>query len=145
MQADPLERGVRAILNFGHTGAHAIETLSAWAVPHGYAVAIGMVAEAEIGEAAEVTEPGTAAELRAILQGLGLPTALPAGLAPADILSAAASDKKARAARIRYALLSQTGATATDAAGSHTIAVDDSVTLRALSRCQPRDRRDASV
>jgi len=145
VQADPLERGVRAILNFGHTVAHAIETLSAWAVPHGYAVAIGMVAEAEIGEAAEVTEPGTAAELRAILQGLGLPTALPAGLAPADILSAAASDKKARAARIRYALLSQTGATATDAAGSHTIAVDDSVALRALSRCQPRERRDASV
>ena len=145
VQADPLERGVRAILNFGHTVAHAIESLSAYAVPHGYAVAIGMIAEAEIGEAAEVTEPGTADELRTILQALGLPTALPAGLAPADILSAAATDKKARAARIRYALLSETGSTATDRAGSHTIAIDDASALRALSRCQPRERRDAGV
>lgn len=142
VQADPLERGVRAILNFGHTVAHAIEALSAYAVPHGYAVAIGMIAEAEIGEAAEVTQPGTAAGLRTILQGLGLPTALPAGLAPADILSAAATDKKARAARIRYAMLLEPGATAADPAGAHTIEVDDAIALRALGRCLPRERRD---
>ncbi len=142
VQADPLERGVRAILNFGHTVAHAIETLSAWAVPHGYAVAIGMIAEAEIGEAAEVTEPGTADALRTILQGLGLPVALPAGLAPADILGAAATDKKARAARIRYAMLVEPGTTATDRTGAHTIAVDDAIALRALARCLPRERRE---
>lgn len=142
VQADPLERGVRAVLNFGHTVAHAIEALSAYAVPHGYAVAIGMVAEAEIGAAAGITEQGTAAELRAILHGLGLPTALPAGLAPADILTAAATDKKARAARIRYALLVAPGTTAIDPSGAHTVEVDDEVALRALGRCLPRERRD---
>jgi 3-dehydroquinate synthase len=143
VQADPVERGVRAVLNFGHTVAHAIEALSAYAVPHGYAVAIGMIAEAEIGTAAGVTAEGTADELRAILHGLGLPVALPAGLAPADILTAAASDKKARATRIRYALLERVGGTVTDDAGAHTVEVADDIALRALGRCLPRERREA--
>ncbi len=142
VQADPLERGVRAILNFGHTVAHAIEALSAYAVPHGYAVAMGMVAEAEIGQEAAITEPGTASELRSILNCLGLPTTLPAGLAPADILTAAATDKKARAARIRYAMLVAPGTTAADAAGTHTVEVEDPVALRGLGRCMARERRE---
>lgn len=142
VQADPLELGVRAVLNCGHTVAHAIEVLSAYAVPHGYAVAIGMVAEAEIGEAAGTTRPGTAAELRTTLHDLGLPVTLPPGLAPSDILAAAASDKKARATRIRYALLAQAGRTATDAGGWHTVEVEDEIALHALGRCLPRERRD---
>ena len=142
MQADPLELGVRAVLNCGHTVAHAIEVLSAYAVPHGYAVAIGMVAEAEIGEAAGTTRPGTAAELRTTLHDLGLPVTLPPGLAPSDILAAAASDKKARATRIRYAQLAQAGRTATDADGWHTVEVEDEIALHALGRCLPRERRD---
>lgn len=142
VQADPLERGVRAVLNFGHTVGHAIESLSAYAVPHGYAVAIGMVAEAEIGTAAGVTATGTAEELRSVLQGFGLPVTVPAGLAPADILSAAASDKKARDARIRYALLASLGRSVTDGDGAHAVEVEDAIALRALGRCLPRERRE---
>ena len=41
---DPHERGERAILNLGHTFAHALETASGYAIPHGDAVALGLLA-----------------------------------------------------------------------------------------------------
>ena len=142
VQADPLEHGIRAILNFGHTIGHAIEQLSAFAVPHGYAVAIGMVAEAEIGQAAGVTAPGTAEQLRATLQALGLPTTAPAGLIADDILAAAATDKKARQNRLRYALITRLGVPATDRESRHTHEIDSATALAGLARVQPREKRD---
>ena len=48
VEADPLENGERVHLNFGHTFAHAIERASDHAVPHGEAVALGMVAAASM-------------------------------------------------------------------------------------------------
>src|SRR5690606_38741933 len=49
--ADPLEGGRRATLNAGHTIGHALEVATEYALPHGFAVAIGLVVEAEAGEA----------------------------------------------------------------------------------------------
>jgi 3-dehydroquinate synthase len=111
VEADPNERGRRAILNFGHTIAHAIERVTAYEVGHGHAVAIGMVVEARLGEALGITRPGTAARLAALLERLGLPTAPPAVPVRA-IVAATATDKKARGGAVRYALLSAIGAAA---------------------------------
>ncbi|MFM7259698.1 MAG: 3-dehydroquinate synthase [bacterium] len=79
--ADPLERGIRATLNLGHTYGHAIETLPQFQLLHGEAVAIGLVAAATAAEAM----PGFAhaplvARLRRLLGDLALPTVLPAVL-----------------------------------------------------------------
>ena len=49
--ADERETGPRAMLNAGHTVAHAVELVTGYAVPHGEAVAIGLVAECRLGEA----------------------------------------------------------------------------------------------
>ena len=45
VQADPYDTGCRQLLNFGHTIGHAIEKCSGYTIPHGQAVAMGMVAE----------------------------------------------------------------------------------------------------
>jgi len=123
--ADPREAGARQALNFGHTIGHAIETATGYALPHGYAVAIGMVVEAAAGEAAGITEAGTASELARVLERLGLPTAVPAGITTAEVLDLVVHDKKARAGRTRYTLLRRPGEVARTAAGAWTHTLDD--------------------
>ena len=84
------------MLNAGHTVAHAIEQASGYAVPHGEAVALGLVAECRLGEALGVTEAGTAGRVAGLLTLLGLPVGLPAGPAVAALTAAMQLDKKTR-------------------------------------------------
>ena len=105
---DPLEGGARAILNFGHTVGHALETVSGYALLHGEALAIGMVVEATLGTAMGITREGTAAALRDSLQALDLPTTMP-DTTPADLLAVMAHDKKARGGTVKFALLKEIG------------------------------------
>jgi 3-dehydroquinate synthase len=69
--ADPLEAGRRAVLNFGHTVGHAIEAAAGFSVPHGAAVAAGMVAEARLGERVGRTVAGTATRIAAAIARFG--------------------------------------------------------------------------
>ncbi len=135
---DPYERGARKALNAGHTLGHALEALSDYTLPHGCAVAIGLVVEARAGELAGLTAPGTAARLESVLAALGLATRVPAGLTPADVLAAARSDKKTRAARLHYALLERIGAVARPDAESWTFALDDALVASALEQSRER-------
>ncbi|HUP89099.1 MAG TPA: 3-dehydroquinate synthase, partial [Longimicrobiales bacterium] len=64
---DVHEAGARAALNFGHTIGHALEHVSHFALPHGSAVALGMVAEAAAGELIGITERGTAEQLKHVI------------------------------------------------------------------------------
>ncbi|MEX0906797.1 MAG: 3-dehydroquinate synthase [Gemmatimonadota bacterium] len=123
---DPYERGRRAILNFGHTVGHALELQAGYAMPHGFAVAAGMVAEAALGEAAGVTEGGTRARIVDALQALGLPSASPVPADATALIAAMRLDKKARAAEPRFALLERIGQAAAAPAGgwTHTVAAD---------------------
>lgn len=131
--ADPLEIGPRKALNFGHTIGHAIETLSDYQLPHGYAVAIGMAAEARLGEEVGITARGTAAALRHTLEAVGLPVGLPAESWPEQIVEVARRDKKARAARTRYSLIARIGEVARTGAGEWSHAIDESDVIRTLS------------
>ncbi len=74
---DPYElKNVRIVLNYGHTVGHAIEAVTGFAVPHGMAIAVGMVCEAIIGEGIGITEKGVVDILVNILKMYGLPTSL---------------------------------------------------------------------
>jgi len=106
---DEMESGLRKVLNFGHTLGHAVETTAGYAIPHGSCVALGMILEARLGENLSVTREGTSAELLRMVSLLGLPTHLPPNLDPEAILEATRADKKGRAGRPRYVLLSQPG------------------------------------
>ncbi len=129
---DPRERGRRKALNFGHTVGHAVESAGGYALRHGEAVAVGMVAESVIAERLGVARPGTAARVRAACLAGGLPVAPPPGLAPAAVLAATRSDKKARAGRVEYALPTHVGGMAA-AGGRWAVPVDDAVVLDVLA------------
>jgi 3-dehydroquinate synthetase len=107
---DERETGRRAILNAGHTVAHAIERATAYGIPHGEAVAIGLVAECELAVRLGRAAPAVGERVAALLQGLGLPTRVPGRLESGALLQAMASDKKNRSAQIRFALPSELGA-----------------------------------
>jgi len=130
--ADALEAGPRAALNFGHTIGHALEKSTDYAMPHGFAVAAGMVVEARLGESLGVTTPGTADRIAAALRRFALPTELPADVAARALVDATQVDKKARAARVRYTLLERAGAVARAADHAWTHAVDAGHLLRLL-------------
>lgn len=99
---DEREMGRRAILNFGHTFAHAAEALSAYSgVRHGEAVAMGMVAACRLGEIAGDFPESSTARLISLLERLGLPVALPK-FPVEDYLGAMRSDKKVRSGRLRF-------------------------------------------
>ena len=106
---DVAESGERAVLNFGHTVGHGVERATAYSIQHGQAVAIGMAAEARLGERIGVTEAGTADRIREVLEALGLPTEVPSHVDTNAVLAAARSDKKAREGRVRYALIERIG------------------------------------
>jgi 3-dehydroquinate synthase len=126
---DEREAGPRKMLNFGHTIGHAVESLSGYRLLHGEAVAIGMVAEAALGEDLGVTEPGTARRLREVLTRAGLPTALPADMGMSAIVEATRSDKKARRGRAEYSLIERLGAASPGPDGRWSWPVEESAVL----------------
>lgn len=130
---DEREGGVRRILNFGHTLAHALEAVTRFALSHGEAVAVGMVLEARLGEVMGITEAGTADVLATVLQGLELPVRLPRDLDFDRVVAATRSDKKNAAGVVRYALLRKLGE-ADPAGGAWVHAVPDQQVLEVLRR-----------
>ena len=96
--ADEFDRGCRALLNLGHTLGHAVEKVSAYAVSHGEAVAIGMAVLARAAEKRGVAEAGTARRIEAILTRYGLPTVT--DLPREALAEAAMRDKKNRGGRL---------------------------------------------
>ncbi|CAN5881073.1 3-dehydroquinate synthase [soil metagenome] len=112
---DEREAGPRKALNFGHTIGHAVEAASGFRLLHGEAVAIGMVAEARLGERLGVSAPGTAERLRSLLASLELPTSLPPEITPTEVIGWTRTDKKSREGRAEYVLLARIGIV--DAAG----------------------------
>ncbi len=103
--------GLRAILNFGHTLGHALEkALHYETLLHGEAVAIGMVFESKLGERIGVTPAGTSELVAEACHRLHLPTTIPEGLNPSDLVDTMKRDKKARDGRLSFSLLTQVGA-----------------------------------
>ena len=133
---DEREAGLRAVLNFGHTVAHAIEASSKFEASHGEAVAIGMVVEARLGEALGVTATGTAERITRALERHHLPLALPPHATTAQLMDAMRLDKKARDAELRFALPARVGAMHRDARTGHTIAAPEDAVLTALQSAQ---------
>jgi 3-dehydroquinate synthase len=108
--ADEREEGERALLNFGHTFGHALETETGFSsrLLHGEAVAIGMALAFDFAAALGIAPAGDAERVRRHLTATGLPTRLAdAGLGevPADrLLGHMAKDKKVRDSRITLIL-----------------------------------------
>jgi 5-deoxy-5-amino-3-dehydroquinate synthase len=87
--------GRRALLNYGHTLAHALETVGRYDLRHGEAVAVGLVFAARLAQRLERIGDRRAAEHVAVVEKYGLPTALPPGADHDEMVRVMARDKKA--------------------------------------------------
>lgn len=103
------EHGDRAILNFGHTLGHGIEIVAG--IPHGHAVAIGMVAAAAVSRHRYGFD---ADRLVAVLERLELPTAAPPAVDRRAVMDLVARDKKRTADGVRMVLLEDVGVPVVD-------------------------------
>lgn len=95
VRADERDSGSRALLNYGHTLAHALETTGAYDLRHGEAVSIGLVYAAELARALGRIDDPRVDEHRRLVAGYGLPSGLPSGAEPAELVRVMARDKKA--------------------------------------------------
>jgi len=113
---DEKEAGLRAILNYGHTIGHAVESLTGYRlVNHGEAVAIGMVAAGQLAVNLQFWEQAAQERQLALIEKAGLPINLPDGVDIEAILEALQTDKKVKAGRLQFVLPTQIGAaTVTD-------------------------------
>lgn len=110
VSADERESGRRAILNAGHTVAHALEQTSNYELPHGEAVALGLVVECRLAEQLGLAPEGLRQRVAGLLKRLGLPDQLGAAVDLGAVLGSMATDKKNRDATIHFALPARLGA-----------------------------------
>jgi len=111
VSSDLRESGLREILNYGHTLAHAIEKAEDYRFRHGHAVAIGMVYAAELGRLAGRLDDAVADRHHSVLASVGLPTSYGADAWPA-LRDGMRVDKKARGGqggttRLRFVVLDE--------------------------------------
>lgn len=92
VEQDEFDTGLRRTLNLGHTAGHAIEQCSGYTIPHGHAVAIGMVLIARAAETLGWCEGPCADRIAAVLKRNGLPVSTEYGAAA--LADAALADKK---------------------------------------------------
>ncbi len=93
--ADERESGIRATLNYGHTLAHAIETVGHYDLRHGEAVAVGLVYAAELARLLGRIDDERVAEHRRVIAEYDLPSTLPEGVDIEELIRAMFRDKKA--------------------------------------------------
>lgn len=100
VEADPFEQGRRAVLNLGHTFAHALEVVSNFELAHGEAVAIGLVQACALAARMGLADEALRRRVESLLTRLGLPIHYPAD--PDAVWQAMQHDKKKQGGRLRF-------------------------------------------
>lgn len=100
---DELDHGPRAILNYGHTAAHAVEAASSFRISHGRAVAFGMRVAARISQSLGLCTARLVEAQDEVLSAYGLPDVAPR-VSLDRMLAAVPTDKKARRGRVAWVL-----------------------------------------
>jgi 3-dehydroquinate synthase len=107
---DERESGLRAILNYGHTIGHAIETVTGYTrFIHGEAVAIGMHLEARLAQLLNYIDKDQVSRIKALIDSYGLPSGMPEEIDENSILSSMQLDKKTVAGELKFILPEKIG------------------------------------
>jgi 3-dehydroquinate synthase len=133
IQRDPTERGYGIVLEYGHTFGHAIEWLSQGQLFHGEAVAIGMCAAAELSHALGHMSEDFLLHHYRLLDRLGVPTALPAGIGAEAVYESMLRDNKRTKRGVTYILLSGCGEVIRSEE-HYTLPVEPDIVLQTLRR-----------
>jgi 3-dehydroquinate synthase len=109
VEIDETERGLRRILNFGHTVGHALEAESSYALSHGESVALGMNAATVLSERLGYLSAEDREHVLSVIRHMGLPDRIPAGLDTEGIMARLKRDKKKAGESIHFVLLKRPG------------------------------------
>lgn len=110
VEKDPFEtKGLRRILNFGHTIGHALETLSNYRMPHGEAVAIGCIAESALSYRLGYLSENEWIRIKTLMKKFPFAYKLPKPLDPDRLIEAMQIDKKAKGGEPRFVLIDRIG------------------------------------
>jgi len=109
VEIDETEKGIRRILNFGHTMGHAIEAESGYSVSHGRAVVLGILGAVKISERMGYLQEKDKLRVENLAASLGLPCCIPGNIGTDGILSRLQSDKKKEGDSVRFVLLKKLG------------------------------------
>ncbi|MCL2678808.1 MAG: 3-dehydroquinate synthase [Dehalococcoidia bacterium] len=107
VRRDEHDTGLRNTLNFGHTAAHAIETITNFKVSHGEAVAAGMLIAGRVAAGMGVFPASALERLRAVISAAELPLSLP--LNASEVLEAIKHDKKMMSGKLKFILPTRIG------------------------------------
>jgi 3-dehydroquinate synthase len=122
---DEKEAGLRAILNYGHTIGHAVESLTNYqSFVHGEAVAIGMVTAGKIATLMGNWSVQEAKRQNELIKKARLPLKIPSQLNKQAIIAALQNDKKVKAGKVRFVIPSEIGLAT----------ISDQVTTRAIEK-----------
>ena len=109
---DEREGGLRAILNFGHTVGHAIETAEHYTMRHGEAVAIGMVYASKLAHKTGLCDTSVPERVEKLIKSYGLPTnftALSRKPSVTELMDTMQIDKKAEGGKVKFVLPKKIG------------------------------------
>ena len=107
---DEKETGLRAILNYGHTIGHAIESLTNYQeFVHGEAVALGMIAAGEIAIQMGLWKDAAGNRQNKLIVKAGLPTKVASQIKVKDVLETIKNDKKVKSGKVRFILPTKIG------------------------------------
>ncbi len=120
---DEREEGLRAVLNFGHTLAHALESLTDYRLfLHGEAVAIGMAFATALSTSLGFCSETTQDRVMSLLQRLGLRLEMPEDLSGPALIRALTGDKKSKDGKVKFVCVSDLGSTRFEYLSSQQIA-----------------------
>ena len=105
VEDDPTEKGIRALLNMGHTVGHAVEKMMNFQLLHGECVAIGCMVSANLSVERGYISREQAEKLSVLFTALKLPVTIPERLNPMEILLTTKSDKKMNQGKIKFVLM----------------------------------------
>jgi 3-dehydroquinate synthase len=109
VEADPYEKNQRRMLNYGHTIGHAVEAASGYALLHGEAVAVGIVAAGLIENEMGLSQPGRLDRIHGIFEKIGVPVKPPASVDEKKLIDLLKYDKKAVDKWPRFVLITRLG------------------------------------
>lgn len=131
VEKDSKESGERRVLNFGHTIAHGIETLEEYQVPHGEAVALGMIIEALISQKLGRLKEKDFEAIYALIKEMGFSLKLSSKVTTVAMQEAMTRDKKASGQKTRFVILDGIGKTLSYK-GAYCTPIDDALLDEAL-------------
>ena len=123
VEEDPYDRGIRAILNFGHTIGHAVEKEKQFVLLHGHCVALGILAACRISAGRGLLTENECRKVRECIRSYGLPEKT-GGIRAEDVAEACLSDKKRVGGKLRFVLLDGIGNAYTEPEITHAELLD---------------------